>query len=77
MATTSYLLLKLLEVGQKEKEATINENMNLIDNKVPRFLGDLATDPSTTGIPKGSTYFNTATSKLKVLRANNTWVVVS
>ena len=77
MATTSYLLLKLLEVGQKEKETTINDNMTLIDQKVPRFLGDLASDPSTSGVPKGSTYFNTTSSKLKVLRANNTWAVAA
>ena len=73
MSTTPYLLLTLLDVGQKEKEATINTNFTLIDEKVPRFLGDLASDPSVSGLPKGSTYYNTATTKLKVLRQNNTW----
>jgi hypothetical protein len=73
MAQTSYLQLDLLEVGQKEKETTINGNMTKLDQKVLRYLGDLASDPATTGVPAGSTYYNTATSKLKVLRANNTW----
>lgn len=73
MATTAYLGLGLLDVGQKEKEATINQNSTLIDERSLRFLGDLASDPPTTSVPKGSTYYNTATSKLKVLRANNTW----
>ena len=73
MAQTTYLLLDLLEVGQKEKETTINGNMTKLDQKVPRYLGDLAADPATTGVPAGSTYFNTGTGKLKVLRANNTW----
>lgn len=77
MATTTYLQLQLLEVGQREKEVTINENMASIDSKVIRFLGDLPADPATLGISKGSTYFNTTTSKLKVLRANNTWVNVA
>lgn len=77
MATTTYLQLQFLEVGQREKEVTINENMASIDAKVIRFLGDLPADPATTGISKGSTYFNTTTSKLKVLRANNTWVNVA
>lgn len=73
MATTTQLGLTLLDVGQKEKEVTINQNFQIIDDKALRFLGDLASDPPTTGVPKGSTYYNTATSKLKVLRTNNTW----
>ena len=77
MAQTSYLQLDLLEVGQKEKETTINGNMTKLDQKVPRYLGDLASDPVTTGVPAGSTYFNTGTSKLRVLRANNTWAYVA
>ena len=72
MAQTSYLQLDLLEVGQKEKEATINGNMTKLDQKVPRYLGDLASDP-TSPAPAGSTYYNTATAKMRFLRANNTW----
>lgn len=70
---TANLNLTLLDVGQKEKEVTINDNFTKIDASVLRFLGDLASDPPTTGVKTGSTYYNTATSKLKVLRANNTW----
>lgn len=36
---------------------------------IPVYLGDAASDPATS-FPFGSTYFNTATSKLKVLRAS-------
>lgn len=76
MATTAYLGLELLDVGQKEKEASINQNSNLIEQKSLRFLGNLASDPSTTNVPKGSTYFNTTTSVLKVLDGANAWVTV-
>lgn len=79
MATTPNLNLTLLEVGQKEKEATINAALLAIDTKEilrPTFLGDFASDPVTTK-PVGSTYYNTATSKLKVLRGNSTWVNVA
>lgn len=68
MATTPNYALTLLEVGQKEKEVTINENFTLLD-AVPKYLGDLASDPTVlTTIPLGSTYYNTTSSKLRVLR---------
>jgi hypothetical protein len=76
MATTSKLQITLIEVGQKEKEASINAALNIIDTYLAghaQFLGDFATDPVTT-YATGSTYYNTATSKLKVLRGNATWV---
>ena len=68
MAKTTNYELTLLEVGQKEKEVTINTNFSALD-AVPKYLGDLAAAPTDlTKIPVGSTYFNTATSKLVVLR---------
>jgi hypothetical protein len=68
MATTPNYELTLLEVGQKEKEVTINTNFTTLD-QTPKYLGDLTADPTVlTTIPLGSTYFNTVTSKLKVLR---------
>jgi hypothetical protein len=73
MTTTTNFQIPQLEVGQTSKEATINAALVQIDTIVPRYLGDLASDPATTGVAKGSTYYNTATSKLKVLRANMTW----
>jgi hypothetical protein len=73
---TTVLDLTLLEVGQKEKEITINTNFELIDSKVIRFLGDLASAPVTSGIPPGSMYFNTTTSKINILRENLTWVQI-
>lgn len=67
MATTTNYALTLLEVGQKEKEVTINTNFQRLDS-VPKFLGRLAANPSTTtGTPLGSYYFNTATSKMVFL----------
>lgn len=66
MATTTNYALTLLEVGQKEKEVTINTNFTTLD-RTPKFLGRLAANPATTGVPLGSTFFNTATSKLVVL----------
>lgn len=67
MATTTNWSLTLLEVGQKEKEVTINQNMTELSNRIPRFLGRLAADPSEVGVPLGSTFYNTTTSKLVVL----------
>ena len=68
MATTTNYEMTLLEVGQKEKEVTINTNFSTLDN-TPKYLGDLASAPTDlTKIPVGSTYYNTATSKLQVLR---------
>lgn len=77
MAYTQNLQLTLLEVGQKEKEATINTNLNMIDSKVIRYLGEAGSDPSTSGVAFGSTYFNTVSSKLKVLKSDASWVNVA
>lgn len=74
MAVTTNLNLTLLEVGQKEKEVTINTNMSLIDAAVPKFLGQFASDPSPTGKVVGSTYWNTGSTKLRVLIDSTTWV---
>jgi len=74
MANTTNLSLTLLEVGQKEKEVTINTNMQTLDGKICLFLGDLATDPATT-YPKGSTYYNTQLAKVKTLNNAGAWVV--
>lgn len=76
MATTTNLALTLLEVGQKQKEVTINTNMTLLDQKTPLALPDAATAPSTVGKVPGSTYFNTADNKVYWLRPNLTWVAL-
>ena len=73
MATTQNLQLTLLEVGQKDKEVTINTALQSIDNKVIRYLGEFATDPNTSGVTIGSTYFNTTSGKIKVLRVGGVW----
>ncbi len=67
MTTTTNWNLTLLEVGQKEKEVTINQNMTELSNRIPRFLGRLAANPSEAGVPLGSSYFNTTTSKMVFL----------
>ena len=68
MATTTNYELTLLEVGQKEKEVTINTNFTTLD-AIPKYLGDLTADPTVlTKVPVGSTYYNTTSSKLRVLR---------
>jgi len=66
MTTTTNYQLTMLEVGQKEKEVTINTNFTLLD-VVPKWLGRLSGDPATSGVPLGSSYFNTSTNKLRVL----------
>lgn len=76
MAKTAYLELDLLDVGQREKEATINSALNKVDQKSLRFLGEAALDPATTSVPLGSTYYNTTDSKLKVLLAGG-WTNVA
>lgn len=69
MATTTNYALTLLEIGQKEKETVINTNFTQLDNVVPKYLGDLTVAPTVlTNIPVGSTYYDTGTSKLRVLR---------
>ena len=75
MATTNYALT-LLEVGQKEKEVTINTNFTILDN-VPKYLGDLASDPTTTTVPIGSRYYNTSSAQFKTLRSKgpDIWTV--
>lgn len=76
MATTTKWQLKYMEVGQKDKTVTINDNMDILDN-VPKYLGELSSDPVITNVPNGSTYYNTTVSKLKVLRTTGTWVNVA
>lgn len=76
MAVTTNFQMTLLEVGQKEKEATINTNLQTIDQKAIRYLGELATDPSA-GPVAGCTYFNSSTNKLKVIKTTGTWVNVA
>ena len=75
--TTNNFQLTLLDVGQKEKEATINTNFQKLDNEVPKYLGEAASDPATTNRAPGSTYYNTGSSKLKVLKSNLTWANVA
>ena len=65
-----------MEIGQKDKSVTINDNMGILDN-VPKYLGEFSSDPSATNVPFGSTYYNTTASKLKVLRTNSSWVNVA
>lgn len=77
MATTPNLGLTDLEVGQKNKEVTINTNNALLDSKTPRALADAASAPATTGLAPGSTYYNTADSKVYWLRPNLTWVALT
>jgi hypothetical protein len=74
MATTTNIGLRLLDVGQKEKEQAINANMILLDGGLPRFLGEFASAPSTTGVAIGSTYLNTVSSVTQVLKTNRTWL---
>lgn len=71
MSVTAKLGLTNLEKGQKEKEVTINTNMAIIDSA--SFQGKFTTDPSPTGLKPGATYYNTATSKLKVLIDATNW----
>ena len=77
MATTTNLQLTLLEVGQKDKEVTINTALQVIDNKVIRYLGEFSSDPNSSGVVPGCTYFNTTSSKLKVLKSDSAWVNVA
>ncbi len=73
MATTTNLGLTYLEIGQKDKSTTINTNMDLLD-VLPSYLGEAASDPATTGIAPGSTYYNTGSLKLLVLKSDLAWV---
>lgn len=79
MATTPNLGLTLLEVGQKEKEVTINAALTAIDTKVQAksgWLGKLATDPAPSAALTGAIYYNTTSSKVRILIDATTWVDV-
>lgn len=69
MATT----FQQLDPGQGSKEQLINNNFA----QVPKYLGEATANPAVDDVPAGSTYFNTTTSKLMVLRTNLTWVNVA
>lgn len=73
MSVTQNFQLTLLEVGQKDKEITINTNFQSLDNKVPRYLGEFTTDP-TAGPIAGSTYFNTISGSIRTLKSTGVWV---
>ena len=77
MTTTTNLGLTQLEVGQKEKEVTINTNNATLDTKVPIVLADAAVDPSAVGRAPGTMFYDTAKKVLKVLRNGGTWNVMS
>lgn len=66
MATT----FQVLEVGQGSKEALINTNFA----QVPKYLGEHATNPAILDVPHGSTYFNSVSNKLHILKTTNVWV---
>lgn len=58
MAATTNYALTLLEIGQKEKETTINTNFTILDN-TPKYLGELAAAPTNlTAVPLGSYYYD-------------------
>lgn len=68
MAATTNYALTLLEIGQKEKETTINTNFTILDN-TPKYLGDLAAAPTNlTAIPVGSYFFDTTVNQPVFLR---------
>lgn len=77
MATTTNLGITLLEIGQKNKETTINDALTLIDTKVQgknNWLGVGTTDPTPSAALIGSTFYRTDTAKMRVLINATTWV---
>lgn len=75
--STPRLQITLLEVSQREKEAVINEGFTKVDTAIAaiqdsRMLADAVVDP--VGVyPAGTLYYNTLSSKLRVLRPNLSW----
>lgn len=70
---TTNLSLTQLDVGQKEKEVTINTNNSLIDAKIGFTLADAGSDPSATGKAPGTTYYDTVKKVVRFLRVGSTW----
>lgn len=65
---------EVLEVKDKHKVNRLNINFSY----VPRYLGELASAPATTGVCQGSTYYNTGDSYLYFLKEDGTtWTKVS
>ncbi len=63
----------MLEIGQKNKETTINDNFS---KSVPKFLGEFASDPATADLFPGVTYFNTTLLTTKQLSTAKVWHTV-
>lgn len=70
MATTTNYALTLLDIGQKNKETSINTNFTLLDAAIPKYLGDLETAPTdVTHIPLGSTFYKPSLQRVFILRS--------
>lgn len=77
MSTTPNLGITLLEIGQKNKETTINDALTAIDAAVQgrgKYLGDLAADPTPSAALVGARYYNTTSSVFRTLRNATTWI---
>lgn len=69
MATT----FEQFEVKDRHKVNRLNTNFSY----VPRYLGEAASAPATSGVPEGSTYYNTTDSYLYFLNSSSAWVKVA
>jgi hypothetical protein len=80
---TSSLVIKTANASTEIIAATINyqtvpsaasdlTRKDYVDNKT--YRGEFSADPSTSGLHAGATYYNTISSKLKVLLSTGTWV---
>jgi hypothetical protein len=82
MAKTPNLQITLLEVGQNDKELTINEAISTIDTaygamNMTGYLGEFSSAPSTTGLEAGSSYYDLTFQVFKTLNTSGTWVTSS
>ena len=73
MTITTNLGLTQLEVGQKSKEATINANNTILDEKSVLVLADAAADPSSTGKAPGTMFYDTVKKVMRIVRVGGYW----
>lgn len=76
MSTTN-MAMELLEVGQINKDTTINTALTKVDTLAAIALADAASDPATTGKAPGTTYYNTSSKVVKILTKSGVWSVVN
>lgn len=81
MTQTTNLSIDLLDVGQRDKETTINEAFNTLDGNAGKILGVYTVagtgSPPTGGLPAASSHTNALAIATDVGSPDTKWLVYS